>query len=104
MIDEKFSAESFNLAGIDTNESKKLSNLLAEEVAQELHKVVNVKIIEIVEKLNSIGHSLKPEYEPKIGEISFRDDFWKNEEYYCKLRLAVDTVISTGYSDLVDLQ
>lgn len=102
MIDERFSAEEFILSGIDTDESQKLADLLAEEVANELHQVVNAKVIEIVEKLNSIGHSLKPEYESKVGEISFRDNSFEDGKYQCKLRLGVDTVISTGYSHLID--
>jgi hypothetical protein len=102
MIDEKFSSESFISVGIDTDESRKLADLLAEEVANELHKIVTEKVAEIVEELNSMGHSLKPEYKPEIGNISFRDDFWKNVEYHCKLRLGIDTVISTGYSNLID--
>ena len=104
MIDERFSAEAFNSSGIDTDEAqKKLAELLAEEVAKELHEVVNAKVIEIVKKLNSMGHSLNPEYEAKIGDISFRDDLSENGKYQCKLRLGVDTVISTGYAHLIDL-
>jgi hypothetical protein len=103
MIDDRFSAESFISFGIDTNESQKLADSLAAEIAKELHEIVNAKVIEIVEKLNSMGHSLQPEYEAKIGDISFRDDFFENEIYQCKLRLGIDTVISTGYSHLIDL-
>ncbi len=104
MIDEKFSAEAFISSGIDTDESQKLADLLAEEVAKELHEIINAKVVEIVEKLNSMGHSLAPEYKDKIGDISFRDDSLENEKYQCKLRLGVDTVISTGYSHLIDLE
>ncbi len=104
MIDERFSAEAFISSGIDTNESQKLADLLAEEVANELHEIVNTKLVEIVGKLNSMGHSLKREDNSKVGDISYRDDSWTNEKtYQCKLRLAVDTVISTGYSHLIDL-
>jgi hypothetical protein len=102
MIDKRFSAEAFISVGIDTDEAQKLADLLAEEVAKELHEITNAKVIEIVEKLNSMGHSLKPEYEPKIGDISFRDNFFENEKYQCRLRLGIDTVISTGYSHLID--
>ncbi len=102
MIDERFSAEAFISFGIDTDEAQNLAELLAEEVANELHEVVTAKVIEIVKKLNSMGHSLKSEYESKVGDISFRDDSFEDGKYQCKLRLGVDTVISTGYSHLID--
>ncbi len=102
MIDERFSAEAFISSGIDTDEAQKLADLLAEEVANKLHQVVNAKVTEIVEKLNSIGHSLKPECEFKVGDISFRDDSFEDGKYQCKLRLGVDTIISTGYSHLIN--
>lgn len=103
MIDERFSAEAFISSGIDTEKAQKLADLLAEEVANELHQIVNAKVIEMVKKLNSMGHSLKPEYESKVGDISFRDDSFDDGKYQCKLRLSIDTVISTGYSHLIDL-
>ena len=103
MIDERFSAEAFISSGVDTDEAQKLAELLAEVVAKELHEIVNAKFIEIIKKLNSMGHFLKPEYEAKVGDISFRDDLSENGKYQCKLRLGVDTVISTGYAHLIDL-
>jgi hypothetical protein len=32
------------------------------------------------------------------ADISYRDDWEDDSGYHCKLRVAVDTVISTGYS------
>ncbi|CAN5361711.1 hypothetical protein BH10ACI2_BH10ACI2_06220 [soil metagenome] len=100
MIDKRFSAEAFTKAGIDSDESRKLADMPAEEVASELHQIIEAKVTQIVEDLNSIGHDLRPESAPIVGDISFRDDYRVDDTYKCKLRLAVDTVISTGNSHL----
>lgn len=100
MIDERFSAKAFQITGIDSSASKELASLLAEEIQNELHRAIEPAFLAIVEKLNSMGHCLKPYTEPKPGEISYRDDIESTSGYHCKLRVAVDSVVSTGYGHL----
>ncbi|NER33008.1 MAG: hypothetical protein F6J93_02830 [Oscillatoria sp. SIO1A7] len=55
----------------------------------------------IVIRLNKMGHNLTLDRERAPGEISYRDVSGSDGENSCKLRVAVDTVISTGYADLL---
>jgi len=101
MIDERFSSDAFAQLGLDSAGSRELANVLEKEVSEEMRQVIEEKIIELVKKLNSMGHKLKLEQAPQVGEISFRDDY-QNGEYECKLRLAFDYVTSAGYPDLIN--
>jgi hypothetical protein len=103
MIDEKFSAKSFIELGLDTEESRNLSDSLEKEVSRQMQQLIEAKFEEIITKLNDMGHNLKLE-EKTTGEISFRDDDDDDENYHCKLRLAFDYVTSAGYSDLLDCE
>jgi hypothetical protein len=102
MIDERFSASAFEAHGVDTEEAMKLADALAEEIQQELHTVIEPKLRDIVKKLNAMGHHLKLYEEPNPGDISFRDDAETESGYNCKLRVAFDSVVSTGYAHLID--
>lgn len=102
MIDEKFSAAKFAECGIDSEEAERLAKLLGDEIQVEMHNAIRVKLNEIIEQLNKMGHKLKPEYPPVPGDISFRDDWVDENGYHCKLRIGFDTVVSTGYSHLID--
>jgi hypothetical protein len=100
MIDKRFSARSFEASGLDTERTRRLADILADEIQQELHKVIEPSFIEIVEKLNAMGHDLKLYDEIEPGSIAFRDDVETESGYKCKLRVAFDTVVSTGYAHL----
>jgi hypothetical protein len=100
MIDQRFSAKAFEAHGIDTDEARRLADALGDEIQGELHKVIQPKLIEIVGKLNSMGHQLKPYDQIEPGSISFRDDMETESGYKCKLRVAFDGVVSTGYAHL----
>ena len=101
MIDDRFSAASFERSGLDTEAARALASALADEIQQELHTVVLPVFRRIVEMLNALGHDLRPEGEQKAGELSFRDDSGDDSSYICKLRVALDLVISTGYAHLI---
>jgi len=103
MIDERFAAGKFKALGIDTPAAKKLTEELADEVNTELHEVVAAGAKDIVDRLNEMGHELKVE-EFNLGSVSFRDDFEDDNGYHCRLRLAVDTVVSSGYAHLAEPQ
>jgi hypothetical protein len=102
MIDERFSASAFEAHGVDTEEARRLADGLAEEIQQEIYVVIEPKLREIVEKLNAMGHRLKLYEVPEPGDISFRDDAETESGYKCKLRVAFDSIVSTGYAHLVD--
>ena len=100
MIDERFSASSFASCQLDSQAARELADSLAEEIQAEMHRVVFGHFSKIIENLNAMGHSLRPEFEAVPGDISYRDD-WKDESgYHCKLRVALNTVVSTGYAHL----
>jgi hypothetical protein len=98
MIDERFSASSFAAKGLNTKQSCELAYELGTEIQDELQAVITDHLLKIVERLNAMGHNLKL-FDPRVpGDISYRDDWEDDSGYHCKLRVAVDTVISTGYS------
>lgn len=98
MIDERFSSEAFLDAGLNSDKANRMAETLAEEIQNEMHQVVLPKFLEIIERLNAMGHNLKPYDTIEPGDISFRDDTEDETGYHCRLRVAIDTVISTGYS------
>ena len=102
MIDSRFSASRFEELGLDTEESQHLADLLADEIQSELHNVIVKRMEEIKESPNRMGHDLKREYPAKPGDISYRDETMGDDGYHCRLRIGVDTVISTGYAHLID--
>jgi len=100
MIDERFSASSFASRGLDTEAARELADLLAEEVQREMHRVIEAHFLEIIGRLNSMGHSLKPEYPATPGDLPYRDEWEDESGYHCRLRVGLDTVVSTGYAHL----
>ena len=99
MLDERFSASAFSSCGIDTDEARALADLLAEEVQKEMQPALEGQFARIIERLNEMGHSLRPE-SIALGELSYRDDDEDDQGYHCKLRVALDLVVSTGYAHL----
>jgi hypothetical protein len=98
MIDDRFSAASFGAKGLNTKQSLELAYELEAEIQDELHAVITDHLHKILGRLNAMGHNLKL-FDPLVpGDISFRDDWEDDSGYHCKLRVAVDTIISTGYS------
>lgn len=84
--------------GLNTKQSLKLAHELATEIQDELHAVISDHLLKIVGRLNAMGHNLKFYDPPVPGDIHYRDDWEDGSGYHCKLRVAVDTVISTAYS------
>lgn len=101
MIDERFSAASFASCGIDSQEAQTLADLLAEEVQKEMQGVIEERFKAIIKRLNDMGHDLKPET-ISFGELTYRDDYDDDQGYHCKLRVALDLVVSTGYAHLTN--
>ena len=99
MIDQRFSSSAFESCGLDSEEARKLADLLAIEVEMEMEEAVKTKMTSIVGRMNEMGHNLKPE-QIALGELSYRDDYLDAQGYHCKLRVAVDVIISTGYAHL----
>lgn len=99
MVDERFSAARFAVLGVDTLAARRLAEELSEAISDELHEAVAVVIKGVVARLNAMGHALKVEqFVP--GDVSYRDDFEDKAGYHCRLRLAVDTIVSSGYAHL----
>lgn len=99
MLDHRFSLAEFDRRGLDTEEAQQLAELLAEEVTKELQTAIEPVFRDIVLRLNEMGHQLKPE-QVGLGEISYRDDYSDQRGYHCKLRLALDLILSAGYAHI----
>lgn len=102
MINERFSQAAFAQLGIDTDASRQLANLLRDEIQRELHTTTELRLKKLIDELNSMGHQLTLEYPPVPGDISYRDESKSETGCQCRLRVGVDTVVSTGYSHLID--
>ena len=83
--------------------NRDMSKLLKEfetELLSEFHPIIEEKLKQIVFELNQHGHNLKLYYsEP--DDVHYRDDEFCEGKYNCKLRLAVDTIISVGFADIL---
>jgi len=90
---EKYAKSHFELCGLDSPAARQLADELENDVAQEIHNSVLAAFLKVVEELNKRGHHLQPYDEISIGDISFRDE---PVEGQCFLRLAFDSVISSG--------
>lgn len=98
MISNEFSLKEFSNK-VDTKQSiSKLTDLLESKIQSELHSVLDSKLKEIIDELNSLGHNLTLYYPSKPGDIAYRDESTGK----CLLRVSSDCVISVGFSDTVD--
>jgi hypothetical protein len=100
MIDERFAASAFSARGVNTEGSRSLADQLANAITEELQHAVGVELARIINQLNQLGHNLKPK-ETALGEFSYRDDYEDETGYHCKLRVALDLVVSTGYAHVI---
>ena len=98
MIDERFSAEVFAAKQLNTKQSLDLAHDLATEIQEELHSIIADHLHKIIVRLNAMGHKLTLYETPVPGDISYHDATQDESGYHCKLRVGVDTVVSTGYS------
>jgi hypothetical protein len=105
MIDKRFSKEAFAECGMDTQAARDLADSLAQEVGEEVHQILQEYMHRMIVRLNEMGHNLRLESDSPgdnlyPGNISYRDDWQDQDSYHCRLRIAIDTVISTGYAHL----
>jgi hypothetical protein len=100
MIDTRFSSSEFEREKGHRPALRARADLLAEEIAQELNRVLVPAINAVIEKLNLLGHDLRPCDAGEPGHIAFRDDTEDESGYDCKLRVAYDFTVSTGYADV----
>ena len=100
MVDERFSSSSFESRGLDTEQARLLADQLADEIQREMQDVLEQRLSMIVKRLNQMGHNLRLE-ESASGEAAYRDDYEDQKGYHCRLRVALDLVVSTGYAHLI---
>lgn len=98
-IDEKYSMNAFQSKQQTGGDLKRLSDMLMTEVLQEIHVAVEPAIEVIVNRLNALGHQLKPYTPSTPGDVQYRDDEIIDGKYVCRLRLGVDVVVSIGFAD-----
>ena len=102
MVDNRFSADEFLQAGHNSKAARALADELAQTIQEELHHAILPAIEQVVAHLNEMGHSLSFYDQPVPGEIAYRDDTETGAGYECRLRVAVDTIISTGYGHVIN--
>jgi hypothetical protein len=95
---EKYSKQNFALCGVNSDAARRLADDLRNDVNEEIHTVVLTAFLNVIEKLNTLGHHLTPYDEISPGDISFRNE---PTEKQCCLRLACDVIISAGYSHTI---
>lgn len=101
MIDGRFSLAKFESLGKDTVAAEELAEALKLEIQKEIHKTILKEITGIITKLNKLGHDLRIYEDIRLGNYAFRDDFTdENDNYKCRLRVALDFIVSTGFSHL----
>lgn len=101
MIDDRFSLEKFESLGEDTAAAEELAEALSSEIQKEIHETILKEFIGIIGKLNKLGHNLSVYEDIQFGNYAFRDDFTdENNNYKCRLRVALDFTVSTGFSNL----
>jgi len=100
-IDEKFSAKAFEELGLDSDGARQLANSLKQEIEEELHSVIESAVIEMIGQLNEIGHHLQSYQGSGPTVLAYRDCSKGDCEHGCKLRVAVDFFVSTGYAHLI---
>lgn len=102
MLDERYSRSAFEVAGLDTPEAADLAASLQDDILVELDAAVRDAFLQIVRRLDGMGHHLKPYSPPVPGDLSFRDDSGEEgtESYQCGLRVGLDCVVSTGFAHL----
>jgi hypothetical protein len=81
---------------LDSQSARKLADALQAEVCNEIHKTLLPLVESIIRNLNAMGHHLIPS-EIQLGEIAYQDVSPKG---CVRLRLACDTVISSGYAHM----
>jgi hypothetical protein len=92
-----YSLEEFIRA--DTVLCEDLCDQLEAKVKQDIHNHLLGSIIDILDELNKEGHNLKEYGEISAGAIPFRDE---DENHQCKLRFAVDIVVTIFFRKRVD--
>lgn len=101
MIDERFSADAFARAGYGTKQARALSRDLQDEVQKYLDTVIQPAILDVIDRLNALGHRLSPAGELLPGDKQFSESCSGDDKRY-KFLVAVDIVVSVGYPDTVD--
>jgi hypothetical protein len=71
---EKYSKQNSILCGVNLDTTRKLADDLQNDVNKEIHTAVLTAFLNVIEKLNTLGHHLTPYDEISPGEISFRDE------------------------------
>jgi hypothetical protein len=99
MIDERFSRQSFDSEGWNTEASRTLCGQLDAEIHLALMALLVPAAREIVDKLNSMGHSLVDASVPFGDDIHYREALDPQRKGGFKMILAADLVITVGYPE-----
>jgi hypothetical protein len=92
MIDERFSAESFEKTAYN---SAWLCRLLRDEIVEELDRVLEPMMLDIIQQLNALGHKLAI-YDLLPGSTTFieRLDDEKQHDHDYKIVVGTDITVT----------
>ncbi|NEZ65248.1 hypothetical protein D0962_21130 [Leptolyngbyaceae cyanobacterium CCMR0082] len=102
VLDNRFSSAEFSKLGLNSKISRKRADLLSKEIEQRISKKIRSKVQAIVCQLNSVGHSISFCEEDNNCYMYEQNVDSPDAKEIKGLRIAVDYMVSTGYSHLVD--
>ncbi|MCA9592167.1 MAG: hypothetical protein KC776_02625 [Myxococcales bacterium] len=94
-----YSRAAFDALGVDTPAARAHADALAHAVILKLHCLLRAEVQRVADELNALGHDLRPEGDSQPGEYCYRDE---SPTGPCRLRLAFDITVSTGYAHLTE--
>lgn len=103
MIDERFARSAFESRGIASAAARILADELAAEIQSEFQKQLVKYASTLVARLNAMGHELAEVEDAGVDEfggVSYRDEAAMPEKR-CKLLVAIDFTVTTGYAHLL---
>ncbi|HEV3436870.1 MAG TPA: hypothetical protein VG122_05900 [Gemmata sp.] len=93
---DRYSREAFEAIALDANDLRVLADQLEADLLQELNQILAERFAVMVAELNSLGHNLRWDGTPRIGDVHFCD--YTNPRR-CALRLGYDLLICAGFED-----
>jgi hypothetical protein len=79
--------------------AKALGKIIGNLLTNEMTPCMN----QIIERLNSMGHDLRV-YDEGECELNFRDDEGAGDNYFCRLRIGFDYIVSAAYNEIMTLE
>lgn len=97
---KKFSIEKFERLFLRKGKTDSLDNALDKMITSDIHNHIFNKYLDIIDKLNNLGHKLKEEIN-EIGDVIYKSDSNNNS---FKFGIGFDICVSIGFRDTKSLE